>query len=499
VTRRQVIITASAVVGALILGVVVTLLATSGDDPNEISTVGTQPTLPPAGSTLPPLTSPPAPQAPATTAPTVAPTTPPPSVIINPPPPTGAQTTPPTNPPSNRPTNAPTNPPTNPPTTKPTTPTTAPPPTDPGITATEIRLAVIADSPDSVAGMNAWAATVNAKKAGLGGREIVIDPFVVNGDAGAYTAAVKTACTQDFAIVGTLSTADANVADLQACNIPDLPTRALSSGHRAAENTYAVVPTSSTQELVGGFKWLLQNVQGCCKQYVISSTNPAAAAATQQSVDAANNVGFTAAGGTALAANAPPSAYAAVVDEMEAKGATFGRSDLPFSSTINLRTEAQTQNFTGVKAWFCLAQCYAPTFLSQGGATVEGQFVQITSNPFEDASSIPSMKRYLAAGGPQSLLGLESYSAGLLFESAAKSVLAAEGKNGLTRVALLQVVAETDDFDAGGILGSTNVGARTPNGCFVMLKVQGGKFVRAEPAGKAQLNCGSENLVTIGP
>ena len=40
---------------------------------------------------------------------------------------------------------------------------------------------MIADTQDTVAGMNAWAATVNAKKAGIGGRKIVIDPFMVNG------------------------------------------------------------------------------------------------------------------------------------------------------------------------------------------------------------------------------------------------------------------------------------------------------------------------------
>jgi hypothetical protein len=43
------------------------------------------------------------------------------------------------------------------------------------------------------------------------------------------------------------------------------------------------------------------------------------------------------------------------------------------------------------------------------------------------------------------------------------------------------------------------VGNRVPNGCFVMMKVQDGKFVRAEPAAKNQLNCGDQNLITVGP
>ena len=116
---------------------------------------------------------------------------------------------------------------------------------------------------------------------------------------------------------------------------------------------------------------------------------------------------------------------------MEANGATFSRSDLPFSSTIKLRTEAATQNVTNVKAWYCLAQCYVPSFLDQGGTNIEDQFVQIGTNPFEDTSSIAAMKRYLTAGGPQSEVGLEAYSAGLLFKGAAKQVVLSDGKNGL--------------------------------------------------------------------
>jgi hypothetical protein len=498
-TRRQTVIVASSVVGALILGVIITLIATSGDGTDKISTASsTTPTLP-AVSTTVPATSPPSTAAPATTAPTVAPTTPPPSVIIIPPsttPPTVAPTSPPTSPP----TTPPTSPPTIPPTTKPTTPpTTAPPASDPGITPTEIRVAVIADAQDTVAGMNAWAATVNAKKGGIGGRKIVIDSFMVNGDPSQYAAAVKTACEQDFAIVGTLSVGDAETGDLTACKIPDLPTRALSSTHRAAPNTYAVVPTTNTKVQVGGFKWLLANVDGCCKQYVIASTNQAAAAETEKSSNAAVSVGFTNAGSTQLANDAPQSSYTPIVDAMEANGATFGRSDLPFSSTIKLRTEAATQNVTTVKAWYCLAQCYVPSFLDQGGTNIEGQFVQIGTNPFEDASSIAAMKRYLTAGGPPSEVGVEAYSAGLLFEAAAKQVVLADGKNGLTRVALLGKVAATNDFNAGGILGTTQVGNRVPNGCFVMMKVQSGKFVRAEPAAHNALNCGDQNLITVGP
>jgi len=477
VTRNQIWMTVGAVAAALAVGIAVTVAVTNGGDTKEVSTSGTRPTEPPVTTTVKPVT---------TVPPTVVPTTPP--ATVPPTPPTVIVV-----PPSNAPTSPPTVAPTEPPPTKPTVPpTTSPPAVDPGITPTEIRLAVIADTQDSVLGVQTWANAVNKK--GLGGRKIVVDPFVVNGDPGQFAAAVDTACTQDFAIVGSFSTGDSSLGNLAGCGIPDLPARSVSAAHIGAPNTYAVIPTKAGQQQVGGFRWLLGSAPDCCKQYVISSTNAQAAAATQASVNAANAIGFTSVGGATLPNDAPQSAYTPIVEEMKTTGATFGRSDLPFTSTVALRAEAAAQGVTGVKAWFCLAQCYQPPFLSQGGAKVEGQFVQIGTNPFEDAASIPAMKKYLSAGGPHNEAGLESASAGLLFQTAAGQVIADVGKAGLTRAALLKAVAGTTSFNAGGILGATNVGGRVPTGCFVMMKVAGGKFVRAEPATTGQLSCGAQNL-----
>lgn len=499
-TRRQIVITVSLAVAALVLGVVTTLLVTGGDDTTEIATDGTRPSAPTTTSSIRPATTPPPTVAP-TTRPTVAPSTlPPPTVSIVPPP------APPTAPPTAPATAAPTSPPTAAP-TSPGTGTTAPPPTttrpivEPGISAKEIRVAVIADDPESIEGMEAWAATVNARRGGLGGRTVAIDAFETAGSPAAYAAAVQEACRRDFAIVGTRTVGDQAVADLQACGIPDLPARTMSVEHRQAPHTYAVVPTSPTKVLVGGFEWLQATVTGCCKQYVIAPTDPVAAAETQASAQAAITVGFTSTGGTALAEDAPASAYASIVEEIVRTGATFVRSDLGFDSTVALRTRASAEGITGVKAWFCLAQCYTPEFLARGGAAVDGQYVQITTLPFEDP--VPAMRRYLQAttttGGSPSLRGLESYAAGVLFERAARQVIAAQGRAGLSRAALLDVVARTTSFTAGGLLGPTNVGAREPNGCFVMLRVRGGAFVRAEPTASGRLSCGAENLLTVGP
>jgi hypothetical protein len=474
---------------ALVVGIVVTLIVTGGDDTDTVSTGGTRP--PSTVTPEPPVTVPPTP---APTPPTrpPEPTAPPPSVVVVPPS-TAAPTTP-----TVPPTASPTVPPTTPPTTPPTVPPTEPPARDPGITDTEIRLAVIADDQDSIDGVQAWVDVVNKK--GLAGRKVVLDPFLVRGDAAAYAAAVDTACDRDFAIVGSLSRADGAIAGLD-CGIPNLPARALSLENRTATNTYAVVPTTDLRFQVGGFRWLAGSQTGCCRQYVIWSTDPALAAATQQSADAAETfAGFTDAGGAAMPDDAPQSDYAAPVAAMADAGATFGRSDLPYSSTIALRKEAASADLEGV-TWFCLAQCYQPGFLQQGGTSVDDSFVQISITPFEDASAVPAMKRYLTAGGPRNQAGVESTAAGLLFQNVVNRVYApSKDPDAVTRAAVLAALTQVDRFDAGDLIGPTDVAGRVPNGCFVMMRVDGTKFVRAQPTTPGKLDCTPGNLTNpLGP
>ena len=496
-TRRQLTITISAVVAALVVGVVATLLATSGGgDDQSVSA--------PGGTTSPTTTPPPSTAAPtlATTTPTAAaPTVPttiePGTVVVNPP----ASTVPPS-----------TKPPTTPPTTEaPTRPTSTTRPTtttkpgggspDVGITPTTIRLAVVSDSPDAIAGTKAWVEWVN-KRSGIAGRKIQLDVFDAVTDAAKYAAAVKTACDQDFAIVGSLAAADNQTTELERCGIPDLPARTSTDEHAQAANTFAVVPTRVTVQLVGGYKWLLDQVPGCCAQYAILPTDPDQQEAAMRQVDAANSVGFTLVDTTVLTDDAVQTDYDPVVQAIIDKKANLAWSFLGYQSTVNLRKAAVGKDVAGVKAWFCLDQCYTHAFLAQGGTAVNGEFVQIEVNPFEESRSIPAMRSYLKYtkrdGVTPTITGEESFAAGMLFEDAARQVVADGGSDGLTRLALIGALGKEHAFTAGGILGATDVAAGTPNGCYTLLQARSGHFARVYPAAKATLSCGKDNLLSVG-
>jgi hypothetical protein len=462
VDRRSVIIAGSLLAGlAAIIGVAVALGSGGGGGGSVGSGSATTTTTSVAATTLPSIT-------PTTLLPpqSLVPTTPT-TVVITPPPST--------------------------------TPTTTPNgASDVGITAHTIRITVVADTAPVVKGVEAWAATVNGT-GGLAGRTVKVEARVVSS-ASEYTAAIANACTTSFAVVGSSSQFDSQTSGLQ-CGVPEVATRIFDPAHQARPNAYAVIPARAGLVPVGAFRHLLSSVAGCCHQYVLVPAVGPGRAPTQAAVQAATAIGFTTAATPDVPAGSPPGEYTKIVADLVSKQATFASSGLGAESTVRLRKAAAANpGASVVTAWYCDATCADPSFLTSGGAAVDGENVDIGVNPLTDEARIPTMAAYVRAMkslGTPTVAGLESYSAGLLFQQAVRQVVTASGTNGITRVRLLAALGTVHTFTAGGILGTTDVGARQPTGCYVLLGVEGGRFVRVFPAASAQLDCGTQNLQTV--
>jgi hypothetical protein len=464
VDRRSVVIVGFVALALLVaIGVGIALTTGGGGNqsvrtsPGSVTTVPIPATLPTTSTTRPVITN-------------TVPTLPKPTVVIGPSP-----------------------------TTAPPAPTTTTRPSsgnDTGITDREIRLTAIADTAPVLRGVEAWAAAVN-RAGGLAKRTVRVDSRLVT-TAADYTAAVSSACTNSFAIVGSSSTFDSQSAGLQ-CGIPEIATRLFDPGHQALANAYAVIPARTGLERVGAFKRLVTTVSGCCRQYVLVPTADPGRTATTSSLRAAESIGFTTAATPDVSPTATPADYTVRAKDLIAKQATFARSGLGAASTVLLRKAAAAEAGVGaVKAWYCDASCDDPTFLTSGGAAVEGQLIDQGVNPLVDQHAVPAIGAFVRAmrhvGVAPSVPALESYSASLLFEQTARQVIQASGDNGLTRVRLLGAVGTIHAFNAGGILGATDVGARQPTGCFMLLTVKNGHFVRSYPTTPGQLDCGAQNL-----
>ena len=289
----------------------------------------------------------------------------------------------------------------------------------PGLTRRELRLAVVTDQPRAP-GVRAWAAFVNGT-GGILGRTVKLDVFDVGGDPQQYRSAVTAACTRDFAIVASTTSADDGGASAASCGIPNLPVRAASTAD-PAETTYAVFPARPGTELIGGISWLLRNVDGCCRG-VAAVPNGPRRLDTAFRLAAASKVGYFAAGTVTVPTGAGAgAAYQRVVHVTSGEGAGLVWSMLDGTSTMALRRSFDATVFAPQVSWLCDEACYSGSFLADGGAAVEGQFVQIPIEPFEDATEIPGLRIYLQqssqAGVLPSVQGAEMFAAGLLFEDA---------------------------------------------------------------------------------
>ena len=491
-TRQQYWIVAGVAALTMFIGVGVTVLATSGDDDEQsVQVVTSTSSTSTSTTTLPPTTTS-STVAPVTTAGTTATTITPGTTLIIPPSTTATTKPLPTTTTRPRPTTT---------TRASTTTTSTTEPrgrTDVGITATEIRLAVIADDSDTFQGMTAWRISVN-RRGGIAERKVRLDLYETGETAEGYVDALTTACDRNFAIVGSFSVFDVATDAVDCGEIPDLPVEAVAAEHMTAGNAFSPFPRQPDVDAVGPYRYLRDEIDGCCSQYVLVPDTEPSRGRTLARIDAATAIGFDNAGMPDVSASDSESRYDELVTEMEANGATFAASGLGADSTLTLRRAAEGKA-ASVVAWFCDAECYDPSFLSEGGDAIDSQYVAIETTPFSDRADIQSLRSYYRITTREddtpTYSGLRAYVTGMLFERAAKSVVEAEGIDGLTRVRLLDALAGIHDFDAGGILGPTDVGARAPTGCYVLLQVQDGKFARVNPAEKGSLSCGGDNVLS---
>ncbi len=399
---------------------------------------------------------------------------------------------------------------------------------DVGITATQIRIAVIADvdTPvqpglfqSAVDAMNAWARTVNAQ-GGIAGRKVVIDFIDSHLDPNDTRNAIIKACSQDFAMVGTEALFMNNVDDMVACKdaqgnatgLPDLSGIAIDTHERCSPVTYLVNGDASFCTTLNDHPQTYTAQQGDCLYYLSQNKNlhgiyllpgDLKEATNSQIVpfQACVNLGIKkdATGFYTVSAMAPQSALTPFVAAVKSNNSNFVYQGDAFTVMVELRREAIAQGVNSVKVWACNQGCYDSQFLAQGGSAVDGTYSILTTLPFySEYSSNASLKTLVKQLGGVSKLngnGVEAWLAALLFQDAVGKALASGGT--LNRASLLTALKTEHSFTAQGILGPTDVGNHQQPHCIVMAQVKGGKWVRAYPSKVATFDCNPKNLTQI--
>lgn len=145
-------------------------------------------------------------------------------------------------------------------------------------------------------------------------------------------------------------------------------------------------------------------------------------------------------------------------------------------------------------------QYYDESFPGQPGT--EGALVLTNTAPFEEAATNPALLVYLewlkkaSPSTPPTTLGVQAFSAGLLFAQAA----AATGSH-LTRDALIEQLKLVKRWDGGGLQAAADPGDNRGLDCFLYMQVRRSRFVRYWPktasAGTHGFDCSPDYSIRL--
>ena len=405
----------------------------------------------------------------------------------------------------------------------------APKATEVGVTATQIKIAVLADVDNPfvpglfqgiVDGVQGAARYLNSKSGGggLAGRKLIVDFIDSKLNPNQARNGVITACQSDLALVGTsalfLSTVDdeVNCKDQAGANtgLPDVGAIVTGVPQSCSPVSFPVNPPQlicSTKDQhpqtysgnQGDSKYLLKQHKNDLHGAFLSGndTKDALRGATVL-VDTAINAGIKSDQTVTLSGRAPQSAYTPVINKMKADSSNFSLTTMPLDNAVELRSEAQLQGLTDPNiVWECTT-CYDRK-MSEHADVMNNTYLPMTYLPFEEASTNATLANFVKYVGKTKANGFSvfGWTATLAFAQAVNDAVKKVGVNGLTRANLLTALKGLTSFNAGGMFRTVNIGQKIPGPCFLLEQYTGGKFKRIYPTKAGTFDCAPANSVKI--
>jgi Periplasmic binding protein len=397
--------------------------------------------------------------------------------------------------------------------------------TDVGVTPTAIVVEVMADVGSPLApgvgqgaldAMNAFAARVNAH-GGLACRQLKVRTWDSKLDPAESKNGQIDACANAFAMVGNDAGLNTDISTLSSCadgvsGVSGLPEVAgfSSEDSQCGPTLFAAPPLdracpvpkgdNTYTEQVGYMKWQLQQDPGLHGLYLIEGDIPALTVGEVPLISAYQQAGMVWDAISKVSVAETQTGYTPRVQIARAKQSTYVFDGGIDTSLILMRREAAAQGETSVKVWGCTINCYAKSFIEQGGKEVEGTYVWLNFLPFEEASYNTDETAFVNGVGlaRADLAGAYAWQAADAFEQTVNAVVAKDGPNGLTRTSLVAALRNITNFSANGWLGPHALSGPPSNTpCFVVVQVQHGTFVRVYPTTPGTMDCNAANLGTV--
>ena len=378
-----------------------------------------------------------------------------------------------------------------------------------GVTADSIRVATFSDTGFvGRPGLNQEffdAAEVFSKwcndHGGINGRTIVVD----NRDAALFNiqARMVEACADDFAMVGGGATFDADGVETRLkCLLPDIAGFVASAKARGADLLVQPEPNALTSLQVGNLRYLGKKFpNGAAHFGILVGDLPLTKEVGDQNAAAAKSFGWNVVSNDVY----PPAGvtdwtpYAQKIKDAGVKGLAFiGEPEGLGKLIVALNDIGYPLDFIRADANHYDVKLTDTAAAALSNAPV---YIQLNIAPFEGAAKSSAIGQYLAAfqqykpdGKSRTYLGVNAWSAWLLFAKAASSC-----GNDLTRTCFYNAAKKIDRWTGGGLHSVTNPGAGTSSQCFATLKAtpKGFTLMTDTKPNQGIYNCSPQNIFKL--
>jgi ABC-type branched-subunit amino acid transport system substrate-binding protein len=362
-----------------------------------------------------------------------------------------------------------------------------------GVTADTIKIAVISDKAGQVKvptasieeSMQAFTDWCNGF-GGINGRKLELTK--IDSKLFSHLEATKEACNAGvFAIVGSGSVTDNQGAQQMVdCGLIEVPAYTATAAKALSDNMVQPLPNPSNFYPVGGALWVKgQHPEAVKKAAILYSGIETASVQAERIKIALEAQGYEFVYDKET--GVVQESYSTEASQMKAEGVEWVTMVSATSETAKLLRDMKTQGFEP-EVIDLGQQYYDPELLAEPGS--EGAIVQLNTVPFEEVDDSPALQAYMAAydevgaNVDPTSLGVQAFSAGLLFATAAKTV-----GNDITRENVLAALKDIHEWDGGGLHFLSDPGANLASACFMYMEVKGGEFVRLEPSEPTTFEC----------
>jgi hypothetical protein len=296
----------------------------------------------------------------------------------------------------------------------------------------------------------------------------------------------------------------------QATGLPDVPAVATNNAEACSAVSFPIsgslldcsTLTSNPQKFtgqVGDSKYYVKKYGKLKGPIIVSSDSAATARSTSVLGLLAQDAGIDITQTIPMSSRDPQSAYTPVIQQMKNDGDNYNLTGTPVDNVISMRQEAQLQGFTDPKiVWSCQIQCYDAKTVAAGSVMANTRMV-MNFLPFTETKANTTLANFVKYVGKDKIngFGVWGWVSVLLFQQAADQVVKDQGVNGLTRANLLTSLKNTHKFDAGGMWGTMDPGAKQNTPCFMILNFDGSKYVRQYPSKAGTFDCKASNRQTV--